>query len=280
MAKKSESLELSAALYRERILEMIVRAYGTHIGSAFSVIDIITFLYARVLHIDPKNPDWSGRDIFILSKGHGCAALYVVLGELGFFPKKELMRYCSEGGILGGHPDAARIPGVETSTGSLGHGFPVAVGFALASKIDKKKRRIYCVVGDGECNEGAIWEAAQVAAHHKLDNLTLIVDDNKIMIGGFTKDILNPFSYKEKFRAFGWHAVEASGHDFLSLSLAFDKAMRVKGKPTVIIADTVKGKGVSFMENDKQWHSALPSREQYVVAMSELQKRIEKLRRL
>lgn len=281
MTRKTESaLQLKTAILRREILQMIVKARGTHIGSAFSIIDIITYLFARVLRFNPKKPDDPRRDIFVLSKGHGCAALYVVLADYGFFPKNELAGYCSEGGILGGHPDHTRVPGVETSTGSLGHGFPVAVGFALAAKINKSRRHVYCIVGDGECNEGSIWEAVQVAAHHTLDNLTLIVDDNKIMIGGFTKDILNPFSYKEKFTAFGWNAIEMDGHDFADMERVFPLALGHKGKPTVIIADTVKGKGVSFMENDKQWHSALPDDQQLAAALSELEALVKRAKQV
>jgi transketolase len=267
------SLALTATRFRTEILEMIVGARGSHIASAFSIIDILTVLYDQVLLIDPKHPENPKRDKFVLSKGHGCAALYVTLANYGFFPKKVLASYCMPGGILGGHPDSSRVPGVETSTGSLGHGLSVAVGFALAQKIDKSSARVYCLVGDGECNEGAIWEAIQVAAHHKLDNLTLIVDDNKIMIGGFTKDIINPLSFVEKFTAFGWHTLEIDGHNFRQIAHAFETAAKKKGKPTVIIANTVKGKGVSYMENDKEWHGALPNEEQMKRALGELRDR-------
>lgn len=271
-------LELKATETRKKVLEMIVAAQGTHIGSAFSITDILVFLYDRILKINPKNSDDPKRDKFVLSKGHGCAALYVVLANHGFFPKHLLKSYCSEGSILGGHPDSARIPGVEASTGSLGHGLSVAVGFALANKINKIPSKVYCLVGDGECNEGSIWEATQVAAHYRLDNLVLIIDDNKLMIGGFTKDILDPFSFKDKFSAFGWNIIEIDGHSFQQLNGAFNKIPK-NGKPTVIVADTVKGKGVSYMENQKEWHSMLPNEEQMKEALRQLNDKIESVKK-
>ncbi len=280
--KKNKShilrIELKANRMRREILEMIVHAGGTHIGSAFSIIDILAYVYDQILHINPRSPNDPKRDKFVLSKGHGCAALYVTLAHYGYFSKKVLTTYCTEGGILGGHPDSVRIPGVETSTGSLGHGLSVAVGFALANKINKSKSNVYCLVGDGECNEGAIWEAIQVAAHHKLDNLVLIIDDNKIMIGGFTKDIVDPLSFVEKFTAFGWNTTQIDGHNFFDLEKAFRSAPLKNGKPTVVIANTMKGKGVSYMENDKQWHSALPNPEQLTQAFHELDSRAKALK--
>ena len=271
-------LELKATELRKQILEMIVTARGTHIASAFSIVELVLYLYKSVLRIDPKNPNEEKRDKFVLSKGHGCAALYVVLADLSFFPKKLLNTYTSFGSILGGHPDRSKIPGVEVSTGSLGHGFSVAVGFALANKMNDSKYRVYCLVGDEELNEGSNWEAAQIAAHHKLDNLLLVIDENRLMISGFMKDILDSFSLKEKFRAFGWNTVEVNGHNFSDLSEKFKLALIKNGKPTVIIADTIKGKGVSFMENKKEWYSVLPDEKQMDVAVGELNSKIEKLR--
>ncbi|MDO8638394.1 MAG: transketolase [Candidatus Daviesbacteria bacterium] len=276
---KSEllQLELKATEIRKQILEMIVTAQGTHIASAFSIVDIVLFLYSNVLNFNPKNPKQTKRDRFVLSKGHGCAALYVVLADFGFFPKSLLSSYTSPGSILGGHPDSLRIPGVETSTGSLGHGLSVSVGFALANKINKIQSRIYCLGSDGECNEGAIWEATMVAAHHKLDNLVLILDNNRLMISGFTKDILNPLSFSEKFRVFGWNIIEINGHNFNEMTEAFEKAPLKNGKPTVIIANTIRGKGISYMENSKEWYSMLPNEEQMGIAMGELNVKIEKI---
>ena len=278
ISKAVLQLELKAVEARKEILEMIVTAQGTHIASSFSIVDILVFLYDRVLRINPKKPDDSKRDKFVLSKGHGCAALYVVLANHGFFSKSLLKSYCSPGSILGGHPDSTRIPGIETSTGSLGHGFSVAVGFALANKINKISSGVFGRVGDGEWNEGAIWEAAMLAAHHKLDNLVLILDDNKLMISGFAKDILDPLSFKDKFQAFGWNTIEIDGHNFEDLINAFEKIPGKNSKPTVIIANTIKGKGVSFMENKKEWYSMLPNEEQMKLAIEELSQRIIKIR--
>lgn len=278
-SKNNLKLELRATEFRKEILKMIVDAKGTHIASAFSIIDILVYLYDKVLKINPKNPHDDKRDKFILSKGHGCAALYVVLANKGFFPKKVLKTYCTPGSILGGHPDSTRVPGVETSTGSLGHGFSVAVGFALANKINGIKSKVYCLVGDGECNEGAVWEAAMVASHHKLDNLILILDDNKLLISGFAKDILDPLSYKEKFKAFGWNTVEINGHSFKDMDQAFNKLQFKNKKPAVIIANTIKGKGVSYMENKKEWYSMLPNEQEMKIALGELDQRIISIRK-
>lgn len=272
-------LELQAAKLRKQILEMIVEARGTHIASAFSIVDILLFLYSQVLHINPKNPQDPKRDKFVLSKGHGCAALYVVLANFGFFSKNILKTYTTYGSILGAHPDSSRVPGVEVSTGSLGHGFSVAVGFALANKIDNNNSLVYCLVGDEELNEGANWEAAQIAAHHKLDNLILIIDNNKLMISGFAKDILDSLSFEEKFQAFGWNTIDTNGHAFSMMDKAFEKARKKSGKPTVIVANTIKGKGVSYMENKKEWYSVLPNEEQMKIALKELNDRIETLKR-
>ncbi len=277
--KEALGLELEAAKLRKQILQMIVDAKGTHIGSAFSIIDILTVLYGRILNIDPKKPDDSKRDKFVLSKGHGAAALYVVLANYGFFSKELLKTYCSPGSIFGGHPDSRRIPGVETSTGSLGHGFSVAVGFALANKINKNPAKVYCLIGDGEASEGAVWEATEVAAHYKLDNLTLILDDNKLMIGGFTKDIIDPISFSDKFSAFGCNTIETDGHNFKQLVEVLSKVPIKNGKPTAIIANTIKGKGVSFMENEKEWHSMLPNAEQMKDAIKQLDDRIQSIQK-
>lgn len=277
--KVALELELKATEMRREILEMVVAAKGTHIASAFSIIDILVVLYDKVLNINPQDPNDTKRDKFVLSKGHGCAALYVVLAHYGFFPKRILKSYCSEGSILGGHPDSVRIPGVETSTGSLGHGFSVAVGFALANRINKGLSNVYCLVGDGECNEGIIWEASMVAAHYKLDNLVLIIDNNGLQISGFTKDIMDPLSFNDKFKAFGWNTVEINGHNFNELVDIFSKVPMKNSKPTAIIANTVKGKGVSYMENERKWHSMLPSEEQMETALKELNGKIELLKK-
>lgn len=277
--KLIQKLELKAAQRRKEILEMIVGGKGTHIASAFSIIDILVYLYEKVLEINPQNFANPKRDRFILSKGHGGAALYVVLANHGFFPKDALKSYCSEGGILGGHPDRFQVPGVEVSTGSLGHGLSVAVGLALANKINKLYSKVYCLVGDGECNEGEIWEACMVAAHHKLDNLVLIVDNNKLMISGFTKDILDPISFPKKFKAFGWNTIEIDGHDFEKMIDIFQKVPIKNKRPTVIVANTVKGKGISYMENESRWHGMLPNEEQMKMALEELKNRSNLLKK-
>jgi|SRR3989344_6650643 len=281
MAKNNNNLvlELKATEFRKEILEMIVNAKGTHIASAFSIVDILVYLYYKVLKINPQYPKDEKRDKFVLSKGHGCAALYVVLANKGFFPKKTLKTYCTPGSILGGHPDSTRIPGVEASTGSLGHGLSVAVGFALANKINKINSKVYCLVGDGECNEGAIWEAAMVSSHHKLDNLILILDDNKLLISGFAKDILNPLSFKDKFEAFGWNAIEIDGHNFSDFDKVFETLPLRNKKPTVIIANTIKGKGVDFMENEKEWYSKLPNNEEMKKAQGQLNQKIDNIKK-
>lgn len=280
MKEKKEilKLELRAAQTRKEIIEMIFKARGTHIASAFSIVDILVCLYDRFLNFKPNNPNYENRDRFVLSKGHGCAALYVTLANYGYFSKNVLETYCTPGSILGGHPDSTRIPGVETSTGSLGHGFSVSVGFALANKMKNNKSMVYCLVGDGELNEGSNWEAVMSASHHKLDNLILIVDDNKLMISGFAKDILDTLSFKEKFNAFGWNAIEIDGHNFNELIDAFEKANIKTGKPTVVIANTVKGKGVSYMENKKEWYSMLPNEEEFALALKEIDMRIAKIK--
>jgi len=275
--KLTQEFELKSAQMRKEILEMIIRGRGTHIASAFSIIDILVYLYEKVLKIDPGDLADAKRDRFILSKGHGGAALYVVLANHRFFPKEALNLYCSEGGILGGHPDRFLVPGVEVSTGSLGHGLSIAVGLALANKINKIDSRVYCLVGDGECNEGAVWEACMTANHHKLDNLVLIVDNNGMMISGFTKDILDPISFSQKFKSFGWNTTEINGHDFGELQSVFNKVPIRNKKPTVVIANTIKGKGISFMENKSQWHGMLPNEAEMKIAMEELSCRINSL---
>lgn len=275
--KLTQKLELKATQMRKEILEMIVGGRGTHIASAFSIIDILVYLYEKVIKVDPKNFADVNRDRFILSKGHGGAALYVILANYGFFPKEVLKTYCSEGGILGGHPDRFLIPGVEASTGSLGHGLSIAVGLALANKINRIDSRIYCLVGDGECNEGTVWEACMTASHHKLDNLVLIVDNNGMMISGFTKDILDPISFPQKFKSFGWNTIEINGHDFGEFQSVFNKVPIKNEKPTVVIANTIKGKGISFMENKSQWHGMLPNEAEIKTAIKELNGRINLL---
>lgn len=253
--KLIRDLEDKAKLFRREILEMTFKAGSGHPGGSMSAIDIITALYYYKMRIDPKNPKWEDRDRFVLSKGHVCPALYAVLAELGFFPKEALWTLRQLGSILQGHPDMRKTPGVEMSTGSLGQGLSVACGMALAARLDKKDYKVYCMLGDGEAQEGNIWEGAMFAAHEKLDNLIAILDRNRLQIDGFTEDVMSLEPLADKWKAFGWEVLELKdGNNMRQVLTALDKATEIKGKPTIIIADTVKGKGVSFMENQVGYH--------------------------
>lgn len=240
---------------RRHGVEMTSRSGASHIGAILSVADILGVLYADFLHFRPNQPDWPDRDRFVLSKGHAAAALYACLGELGFFPAEHLMTFYQNGSDLMGHA-SHHVPGVEFSTGSLGHGICAAVGMAIAAQQDKHPIRVYAVVGDGECNEGTVWEAAQLGAFFRLDNLTVIVDHNKMQSLDTCEKTLLTGTLAEKWRSFGWHTVEADGHVHGALHRALND--RVPGKPSAIIAHTVKGKGVPFMENDVLWHYRFP----------------------
>ncbi len=239
---------------RADVLRATTEAGSGHPGGSLSATDILVTLYWRVLKHDPGNPKWPGRDRFILSKGHAAPALYTVLAERGYFPKEELKNLRKHGSLLQGHPDATRTPGVEVSSGSLGNGLSIASGIASALKIDCSPSRIYCLLGDGECDEGLVWEAAMFAAHHRLDNLTAIVDRNGLQIDGPTERVVALEPLSDKWAAFGWNVIKASGHDHEKLLAALEQARCTTGKPTVIIADTVKGKGVSFMEGVVGFH--------------------------
>ena len=244
-----------ARLFRREILEMIFKAGSGHPGGSMSAIDIMTALYYYKMRVDPKNPHWPDRDRFVLSKGHVCPALYAVLAEKGFFPKEALWTLRQPESILQGHPDMNKTPGVEMSTGSLGQGLSASCGMALAGKLDKKDYKVYCMLGDGETQEGNIWEGAMFAAHKKLDNLVAILDRNRLQIDGFTEDVMSVEPIAAKWRAFGWEVLELKdGNDMKQILPALDKATATKGKPTIIIADTVKSKGVSFMENKAEFH--------------------------
>lgn len=270
-------LEKTANTIRKETISMIYNAKSGHPGGALSAIDIFTYLYFNEMNIDPSNPKKEDRDRFVLSKGHTVPGLYAVLAEKGYFPKETLMTYRKMGTILQGHPDIKKTPGIDMSTGSLGQGISAAVGMAFGAKVKNQDFRVYTMVGDGEIDEGQVWEAAMFAAHRKLDNLCVIVDNNGLQLDGTIEEIIGPTPLDEKFEAFGFHVITADGHDFDSLKKAFDEAKTVKGKPTVIIAKTVKGKGVSFMENNVAWHGAAPSEEQYRQAMEELEKAGEAL---
>lgn len=268
--KELNNLNKKAKDLRLQIVKMIAKAKASHLGSAYSVLDILIYLYSFILHINPKDPYHKTRDRFILSKGWGASALYVVLADKGFFPKKELDTYCVDGSRLVGITTMSGVPGVEATTGSMGHGLPVGGGMAVAAKKLKSATRVFVVISDGELDEGSTWEAILFAGHNHLDNLIAIVDYNKWQSFGRTKDVLNLDPIPDKFRAFGWEAIEADGNDFASLEKAFARIPLKKNKPTVIIAHTIKGKGVSFLEDRNEWHYKYPSREQLEIAIKEL----------
>lgn len=254
---------------RRNIITMIARAGSGHPGGSLSAVEILTTLYFHILRHDPVNPKWEDRDRFILSKGHAAPVLYATLAECGYFPVNELITLRKLGSRLQGHTDY-HIPGVEMSAGSLGQGLSFGIGCALTARLDKKLSRIYVLTGDGECDEGQVWEAAMAAAHYKLDNLVAIVDRNGLQIDGWTKDIMNLEPFPEKWRASGWHVIDIDGHDIALLIEAFERAKAVKHQPTVIIARTVKGKGVSYMENNVNFHGIAPNTEQLEIALKEL----------
>jgi transketolase len=254
---------------RAHALRMVFAAKSSHIGSCLSMADILAVLYARVLRLDPIRPAAVERDRFILSKGHAAAIVYAALAERGFFPTEMLETYCANGSILTGHISHA-VPGVEVSTGSLGHGLPIAVGMALAARADGRDSRIYCLLSDGECDEGSTWEAILFAPHHKLDRLVAIVDFNKIQSFGRVSEVLNLDPLAEKWRAFGWETIEINGHDVRELEDVLATVPHVRDRPTAIIAHTIKGKGVSFMEDKLDWHYKSPSNDQLLAALREV----------
>lgn len=249
----SAALDERSRHLRRRIVNVLDRAGRGHVGSSLSAVEILRVLFDEVLRYDPKDPKSPQRDRFILSKGHGCIALYVLLQEKGFFPEEELWRFCRFDGILGGHPDP-KVPGIEVSTGSLGHGLGVAVGMAVSAKQKQASHRVFAVLSDGECDEGSVWEAAMCAAKHRLDNLIVIVDYNKIQSYGPTYEVLDLEPFAAKWEAFGFAAREVDGHDVAALSRTFAAIPITEGRPSVIIAHTVKGRGVSFAEFDPMWH--------------------------
>ena len=268
--QKLEFLKKTAAQIRLDILEEVHAASSGHPGGSLSVTDILTYLYFVEMNVDPKNPKMDTRDRFVLSKGHTAPALYAALAEKGFFDKSELKMLRHVDSFLQGHPDMKGTPGVDMSTGSLGLGLSSACGMALAAKIDNKDYRTYAVVGDGESEEGQIWEACMFASHYKLDNLCVVFDWNGLQIDGPVTEVMNPTPHDAKLEAFGFHVISIDGHDFEAIEAAFNEAKTVKGKPTAIIAKTTKGKGVSFMENQVGWHGAAPNDEQYAQAVAEI----------
>ncbi|MCK4444101.1 MAG: transketolase [Thermoplasmata archaeon] len=267
LIKKLEDL---ANLVRQHVIRTIYLAGSGHPGGSLSAVEVMVALYFQVLNIDPKNPDWPDRDRFILSKGHGCPAWYAVLAERGFLPVEELDTLRKLGSRLQGHPDMQKCPGVEASTGSEGQGLSMGVGMALAARLDRKLYHVYVMVGDGENDCGQTWEAAMAASHFHLDNLTAIVDRNMLQLDGPTAQIMSIEPLADKWKAFGWHVTEIDGHSFKEILNVLEKSKKMKGKPNVIIAHTVKGKGVSFMEGAVAFHGKAPNKEEYEIAMKEL----------
>ncbi len=269
--ENTQTLKLAAARSRLTAMEMVYTAQSGHPGGSLSCIEIVTLLYREILRVDPKNPDDPDRDRFVLSKGHCTPALYPALADKGFFPAEDLKRFRAMHSYLSGHPERGFIPGVDMTTGSLGQGISAAVGMALAGKMDRKDYRVYALLGDGELDEGQVWEAAMAAAKFGLSNLCAVVDVNGLQIDGATEDVMPLEPLDKKFEAFGWNVVKCGGHDFDALRAAFASAAQTADKPTVILAKTVKGKGVSFMENDPGWHGKAPNEEQYFIARAELE---------
>lgn len=249
---------------------MLTESASGHPGGSLSAVELIAALYFSKLRHNPKEPNWPDRDRVVFSKGHGCPLWYAVLAECGYFPKKELLTLRKYGSILQGHPDCLKTPGVDISSGSLGQAFSAACGMAAAGKLDKKDYRVYVLLGDGEVQEGQVWEAAMAASHYKLDNLCAILDYNGFQIDGRVADIMAIEPVALKWQAFGWNVIEIDGHDISQIFDAYNKAEKIKGKPTIIIAKTIKGKGVSFMENTSDWHGKAPNKEQSEQALKEI----------
>lgn len=275
--EKIKELKKVAARVRKHIIDEVFSASSGHPGGSLSCADILTALYFNEMRVDPNNPKWPERDRFVLSKGHCAPALYAVLAEKGFFPEKDLVTFRSAESYLQGHPSMKDVPGVDMSTGSLGQGISAAVGMALAGKVDNKDYRVYSILGDGELQEGQVWEAFMAAAHYKLDNLVAFLDHNGLQIDGNITDVMSPEKVEDKFSAFGWNMMVIDGHDFEQILAALESAKNCKGKPTVIVAKTVKGKGVSFMENQAGWHGSAPNKEQRDQAVAEIESYLSNL---
>lgn len=276
-AKRITELSIIANKVRKDALTGVFSAASGHPGGSLSIADVLTYLYFEEMNIDPKNPTMENRDRFVLSKGHTAPALYGVLAERGFFDPAEMKNLRHFGSFLQGHPVLGKVPGVDMSTGSLGQGVCVAGGMALAAKLDNKSYRVYSILGDGELEEGQVWEQAMFAPHYKLDNMTIFVDNNGLQIDGDISKVMNPNPIDKKFEAFGWHVIKISAHDFNEIEAAVNEAKTVKGKPTAIIMKSVKGKNVSFMENNAAWHGSAPNEEQYNQAIAELDEIIKGL---
>ena len=275
--KRAIQLAILANKVRKNAVTAVYSAASGHPGGSLSIADALVYLYYEVMNVDPENPKKENRDRFVLSKGHTCPALYSVLAQKGFFPEKDIKTFRKIDSYLQGHPDMNKIPGIDMSTGSLGQGVSAAGGMALAAKIDNKDYRVYAILGDGELEEGQVWEQAMFAAHYKLDNLTVFIDNNGLQIDGNVAEVMNPNPIDKKFEAFGWNVVHADAHDFNSLEKAVNEAKAAKGQPTAIIMKSVKGKNVSYMENEAGWHGSAPNEEQYKLAMKELDEKIADL---
>ncbi|MGI6585107.1 MAG: transketolase [Lutisporaceae bacterium] len=273
----TKALKKYAVRVRKHIIDEVYNASSGHPGGSLSCTDILTVLYFAEMRVDPKQPLWEDRDRFVLSKGHCSPALYGVLAEKGFFPKEDLLTFRKADSYLEGHPSMRNVPGVDMSTGSLGQGISAAVGMAMAGKLDNKDYRVYAILGDGELQEGEVWEASMAAAHYKLDNLAVFLDYNGLQIDGKITDVLSPEPVADKFKAFGWNVLKTDGHDIEKILEALKQAKDCKGKPTIIIAKTIKGKGVSYMENQAGWHGSAPNKEQRDQAMAELDKVLAEL---
>ena len=265
-----DELKAKAIKIRRNIVNMIYLASSGHPGGALSLTDILTVLYFTEMRIDPLNPKDENRDRFVLSKGHASAALYATLAERGFIKNEDLLGFRNIDSMLQGHPDMNKISGVDMTTGSLGQGLSAANGMALAAKLDKKDYRVYCALGDGEIQEGQVWEAAMTASHYKLDNLCVIVDNNNLQIDGTVDKVMSPYPIVDKFKSFGFNVIEIDGHDFKQIITAFEDAKKVKDKPTAIVAKTIKGRGVSYMENQASWHGKAPNEQELTQAMQDL----------
>ena len=275
--KRVTELSIIANNVRKNALTAVYNAASGHPGGSLSIADVLTLLYFEVMNVDPKNPKMENRDRLVLSKGHTAPALYGVLAERGYFPKEDMKTFRHIGSYLQGHPDMNKVPGVDMSTGSLGQGVSVAGGMALAAKLDGKDYRVYSILGDGELEEGQVWEQAMFAPHYKLDNFTIFIDNNGLQIDGDITKVMNPTPIDKKFEAFGWHVIVTDAHDFNKLLDAVNEAKATKGKPTAIIMKSVKGKNVSFMENNPAWHGAAPKEDDYNKAIAELDAIIKEL---
>ena len=274
---EKKQLQIAACKVRMGVIESTHAAKCGHPGGSLSAAEMFTYLYNKELNVDPANPQWEDRDRFVLSKGHTAPGLYAALAHRGFFPVEDLVQLRKVGSYLQGHPNMNSVPGVDMSTGSLGQGISTACGMALAAKYQGKSHRVYTLLGDGETQEGQVWEACMFAAHYKLDNLVVIIDNNGLQIDGDVAKVMSPYPYREKLEGFGFHVEAIDGHDFDQIEVALNTAKTVKGKPTAIVMSTVKGKGISFMENNAGWHGVAPNDAQFEQAMSELNAKLSEL---